>query len=67
MSEGNWHHVSVRVRNRAPHKIECEQVEILRPRSAIMLGFRDATFFDKDKQRYYLKPDLASNTASEWW
>jgi hypothetical protein len=42
-SRGGWYLIEVRVRNRAAHPIECEQIKVLRPRRAVLATYWEAT------------------------
>jgi hypothetical protein len=54
---GSWHYVKIRVRNRAPYAIRCEQIEIMRPQRAVIVRWGDA-MLRKDAGTPEVQPDL---------
>jgi hypothetical protein len=63
-SNGDWHHISICLRNRMPHNVKCERIEILSPRRAVIADYWESTHFVDGKGRV-LKTDLQAS-SSRW-
>jgi hypothetical protein len=61
---GSWHYVKIRVRNRAPYAIRCEQIEIMRPQRAVIVRWEDA-MQRKDAGTPQVRPDLTPAACTE--
>lgn len=60
-SEGDWHHVVVHIRNRRQHAIQCEKIEVRRPRRAVIAPLSKGTKFVEGKGSRK-EPNLSAST-----
>src|SRR6266851_4639346 len=61
LSRTDWHHIEVRMRNRAPYAVQCEQIEILRPRRAVIATYWDIMQTSKSGEQEF-KAELSATS-----